>query len=122
MTRPLHVSGPYLDNANEWRWSIVAGNGETIAVSSEGYKNRADCVHGKELARQALNLEHGPVGALFGLGAIEQNKLMRSKPGGVLAAALGRKDEPMSGTLGLGTLPANRLVAAVLRRHFTPQP
>lgn len=72
MTRPPHVSGPYPDNANEWRWSIIAGNGETIAVSSEGYKNHVDCERGKELARQALSLEHAPMAGLLGLGWTEQ--------------------------------------------------
>lgn len=33
----------YKDTANEWRWNIKV-NGETIGASSEGYKNRQDCV------------------------------------------------------------------------------
>jgi|Deesub1362A_J573_1020465.scaffolds.fasta_scaffold01023_25 hypothetical protein len=33
------------DNRGEWRWSFVANNGKTIAVSSEGYKNKNDCYH-----------------------------------------------------------------------------
>ena len=33
----------YKDVRNEWRWSYQASNGLTIAVSSEGYKNRSDC-------------------------------------------------------------------------------
>lgn len=32
----------YRDAAGEWRWRFVAANGETVAVSSEGYENRAD--------------------------------------------------------------------------------
>ena len=33
----------YKDNRGEWRWTYEASNAETIAVSSEGYKRRADC-------------------------------------------------------------------------------
>ena len=29
----------YPDNAGEWRWTIYAGNGKALAVSSEGYHN-----------------------------------------------------------------------------------
>jgi uncharacterized protein YegP (UPF0339 family) len=36
----------YKDAKNEWRWSYEARNGETIAVSSESYKRRADCERG----------------------------------------------------------------------------
>jgi len=34
----------YKDSADEWRWNVTAANGKTIAASSEGYKNRIDCV------------------------------------------------------------------------------
>jgi len=34
----------YQDNAGEWRWKRVAPNGETIADSSEGYKDMDYCV------------------------------------------------------------------------------
>jgi uncharacterized protein YegP (UPF0339 family) len=34
----------------EWRWRLrAAGNGKIIADSAEGYKNRADCIHGIRL-------------------------------------------------------------------------
>lgn len=33
----------YKDTAGEWRWRFTAKNGKTIAVSSEGYNNLADC-------------------------------------------------------------------------------
>lgn len=39
------------DNRGEWRWTYYASNGEEIAVSSEGYKNRSDCTHSIELMR-----------------------------------------------------------------------
>lgn len=33
----------YKDNAGEWRWRFKSSNGNIIAVSGEGYKNKADC-------------------------------------------------------------------------------
>ena len=40
----------YKDAAGEWRWSLhAAGNNRQIADSGEGYKNRADCIHGAKL-------------------------------------------------------------------------
>ena len=41
------------DNRDEWRWKYVASNGETIAVSSEGYKNKTDCRHSINLVKQS---------------------------------------------------------------------
>jgi len=35
----------YQDNSNEWRWRLRAPNHYIIAVSSEGYVNRDDCLH-----------------------------------------------------------------------------
>lgn len=43
----------YKDNAKEWRWTYEASNGETISVSSEGYKRRVDCERGIELMQQS---------------------------------------------------------------------
>lgn len=34
----------YKDAADEWRWSLVAKNGETIADSAEGYTTKAGAV------------------------------------------------------------------------------
>lgn len=34
----------YQDKANEWRWNHKAANGETVGASTEGYKNKADCI------------------------------------------------------------------------------
>lgn len=35
----------YQDNAGEWRWRRkAAGNHTIVGASSEGYKNRSDCV------------------------------------------------------------------------------
>lgn len=41
------------DKAGEWRWNLKAKNGEIIADSAEGYKNKADCKHGIELVMDA---------------------------------------------------------------------
>ncbi len=35
---------PYQDAAGEYRWRRVADNGNIIATSGEGYKNRRDCL------------------------------------------------------------------------------
>ena len=37
----------------EWRWRFKAGlnDREIIAVSSEGYVNKGDCLHGIELVK-----------------------------------------------------------------------
>lgn len=34
----------YVDAANNWRWRRTAKNGEIIDASTEGYKNRYNCV------------------------------------------------------------------------------
>jgi uncharacterized protein YegP (UPF0339 family) len=34
----------YKDAKSEWRWRRVAGNNRIVGASSEGYKNRGDCV------------------------------------------------------------------------------
>lgn len=44
-SRPYPSYWMYRDNRGEWRWTYEARNGETIAVSSEGYVRRADCRH-----------------------------------------------------------------------------
>lgn len=36
---------PYKDAAGEWRWRRVADNGNVIADSAEGYKNKGDMLH-----------------------------------------------------------------------------
>lgn len=33
----------YKDAMGEWRWRLVARNGNTLADSGEGYKNLKDC-------------------------------------------------------------------------------
>jgi len=34
----------YVDSAGEWRWRRTASNGRIVGASSQGYKNRSDCV------------------------------------------------------------------------------
>lgn len=34
----------YQDSAGEWRWRRTASNGRIVGASSQGYKNRSDCV------------------------------------------------------------------------------
>lgn len=34
----------YTDGAGEWRWRRIASNGRIVGASSQGYKNRSDCV------------------------------------------------------------------------------
>ncbi|HEY5818345.1 MAG TPA: DUF1508 domain-containing protein [Mesorhizobium sp.] len=41
----------YKDNRGEWRWSYDAKNGETIAVSSEGYNRRIDAQRGIDIMK-----------------------------------------------------------------------
>ena len=43
----------YQDARGEWRWRLVAANGEPIANSGEGYKNREDCVFAIELDKRS---------------------------------------------------------------------
>ncbi|MBX3575179.1 MAG: DUF1508 domain-containing protein [Mesorhizobium sp.] len=45
----------YKDNRDEWRWSYEASNGETIAVSSEGYKRRVDAERGIAIMKASAN-------------------------------------------------------------------
>jgi uncharacterized protein YegP (UPF0339 family) len=40
ISKPNHEI--YKDAAKEWRWRITASNGDIIAASCEGYKNKID--------------------------------------------------------------------------------
>jgi uncharacterized protein YegP (UPF0339 family) len=44
----------FKDEANEWRWRVVAANGNILADSGEGYKNKEDCKAGAKAAGEAL--------------------------------------------------------------------
>ncbi|WP_184382249.1 YegP family protein [Roseococcus suduntuyensis] len=41
----------YKDNAGQFRWSYAASNGRVIAVSSESYLRKADCLRGIEIMK-----------------------------------------------------------------------
>ena len=45
----------YKDGRGEWRWRLRAANHEIIATSGEGYKNKADCLHGIELVKDSAD-------------------------------------------------------------------
>jgi hypothetical protein len=47
----------YKDSAGEWRWRISHQNGNIIAVSSEGYKNKQDMLEVVQNLATALMLE-----------------------------------------------------------------
>ena len=34
----------YIDEAGEWRWRRIAPNGQCVGASTEGYKDRQDCI------------------------------------------------------------------------------
>lgn len=34
----------YQDRAEEWRWRVRAANGDIVAVSGEGYKNKSHAI------------------------------------------------------------------------------
>jgi len=36
----------YLDEGNQWRWRLLASNGQVIAVSGEGYTTHDACKNG----------------------------------------------------------------------------
>ncbi len=47
----------FKDKAGEFRWRLVVTNGKTIADSGEGYRNKADCLHGIDLVKSSTNAE-----------------------------------------------------------------
>lgn len=50
------------DEANEWRWRRVAGNGQTVAVSGEGYTRKDDAIEAaeREFPDDPLHFVEGP--------------------------------------------------------------
>ena len=40
----------------EWRWRIIANNGKVIAASSEGYKNKQDCIYNAKSTSKSINV------------------------------------------------------------------
>ena len=45
----------YKDTAGYWRWTYYAANNKKIADGSEGYVNKADCLHGIALVKGSAN-------------------------------------------------------------------
>jgi uncharacterized protein YegP (UPF0339 family) len=43
----------YRDAKREWRWRLVAGNGEQVAASGEGYLRRSDAIAAVHLVKGA---------------------------------------------------------------------
>jgi uncharacterized protein YegP (UPF0339 family) len=43
----------YRDNADEWRWRLVASNGNIIADSGEGYNSKQGVQRGIESVKKA---------------------------------------------------------------------
>ncbi|MGF1448069.1 MAG: YegP family protein [Opitutales bacterium] len=41
----------YKDKAGEFRWRLKANNGEPIASSGEGYKEKRSCLHAIDLVK-----------------------------------------------------------------------
>lgn len=44
----------YQDADGDWRWTLMASNGNILSVSSEGYRHRHDCERCWELTRGPL--------------------------------------------------------------------
>jgi uncharacterized protein YegP (UPF0339 family) len=42
----------YNDTATDYRWRLKATNGQIIATSGQGYKNKADCEHAIDVIKQ----------------------------------------------------------------------
>jgi len=48
----------YFDKAGDYRYRLIATNGESIAMSEEGYKSKSGCVNGiKSVAINAVDAE-----------------------------------------------------------------
>lgn len=45
----------YKGKAGEWRWRLVVDNGNIIADSGEGYKNKSDCEHAINLVKSTIS-------------------------------------------------------------------
>ena len=45
----------YRDVRKKWRWRLRSANHKIIAVSSESYVNKSDCLHSIDLAKSSSN-------------------------------------------------------------------
>lgn len=50
----------YRDDVREWRWKAVATNGEIVADSAEGYRNRAYALKMARALHPETEIEWGP--------------------------------------------------------------
>ncbi len=45
----------YRDTRGEWRWNYKSSNGNVIADSGEGYRNKSDCLNGISIIKGSSN-------------------------------------------------------------------
>ena len=45
----------FKDAQGDWRWRLLASNGNIVADSGEGYSNKVDCRHGIDLVKSSTN-------------------------------------------------------------------
>jgi len=49
-----HKSGLYIDESGDYRWRIVSHNGNILADSGEGYKNKQECLDQYEKVTKSI--------------------------------------------------------------------
>jgi uncharacterized protein YegP (UPF0339 family) len=47
----------YQDKSGEWRWYLQVSNGNKIANSGEGYKDKRDCLKGIDRVKECADAE-----------------------------------------------------------------
>ena len=47
----LNQLSAFASTPSDYRWRLLANNGESIATSGEGYKNKSDCQHALDLVK-----------------------------------------------------------------------
>ena len=70
----------YEDKGKEFRWRCKASNGQVVASSSEGYKNKKDCEHAVDLIKKGA--------AKATVEDLTKQRLRRSNPGPSRASAM----------------------------------
>jgi uncharacterized protein YegP (UPF0339 family) len=51
----------YKDRRGEWRWRKRAGNNKIVGASSEGFKNRVDCIRNARMSGYEPDIEEEAV-------------------------------------------------------------
>lgn len=64
----------YPDDSGEWRWREKADNGEPVADSGEGYKNRGDCIAAARRQAGATDVELVEEGVVTGTATKQPNQ------------------------------------------------